>query len=87
MAQLDASLQQKPIDENDPSIQLRTDLWSTMTASQLNRQREMLLDKISKLQSIMGGIPHPSILNMHSALQLGLDDIGHIIDYKMAHKR
>ena len=76
-----------PVDENDPSIQVRTDLWSTMNTAQLNRQREMLLDKINKVQSIMGASANPSLINLYSALQMGLKDVTRIIDYKQAQKR
>jgi hypothetical protein len=76
----------KPIDENDPSIQVRTDLWSTMNMTQLNRQRELLLDKISKVQSIMGASANPSLINMYGALQMGLKDLNKLIDDKYAQK-
>lgn len=75
-----------PVPENDPSTQVRTDLWGTMNTSQLNRQRELMLDHISKLQSIMGGNANPSILNMYKALQMGLEDLNKIIDDKYAQK-
>jgi hypothetical protein len=78
---------QDPVPENDPSIQVRTDLWSTMNTGQLNRQRELMLDHLSKLQSIMGGNANPSILNMYSALQLGLKDLNKIIDDKYAQSK
>lgn len=75
-----------PVPENDPSIQVRTDLWSTMNMSQLTNQRELMLDHISNLQTIMGGNANPSILNMYSALQLGLKDLNKLIDDKYAEK-
>jgi hypothetical protein len=79
--------QQNPISENDPSVQVRTDLWNTMNSSQLNRQRELLLDKLSKIQSIMIGTATPSILNIYNAIQLGLDDITTLIDRKQNQRK
>jgi hypothetical protein len=73
--------------ENDPSLQVRTDMWSTMSTSQLTRQRELMLDKLSKLQSMMGGVANPTILNMYSALQMGMQDLNNIIDHKMSQRR
>ena len=76
-----------PVPENDPSIQIRTDLWSTMNVSQLTRQREIMLDHITKIQSIMGAIANPSLINMNAALQVGLQDLNKLIDDKYAQKR
>lgn len=73
---------QTPVPENDPSIQIRTDLWPTMSISQLNRQRELMLDNISKLQSMVDSHGNPSIRNMYAALQVGLQDLNKLIDSK-----
>lgn len=75
------------VDENDPSVQVRSDLWSKMTLSQLNKQRELLLDKSIKIQSIMGAQANPSLLAMYSAVQRGMDDINQLIDYKTEQNR
>ena len=74
------------VSENDPSVQVRTDLWGSMTMIQLTKQRDMMVNHISRLQSIMGGNANPTILNMYSALQLGLEDLNQIIDNKYASK-
>jgi hypothetical protein len=76
-----------PVSENDPQVQVRTDLWPTMNIAQLNRQREIMLDHLSKLQSIMSESPGPTLRNMYGALQTGLKDLSDLIDHRYGEKR
>jgi hypothetical protein len=78
---------QVPVNENDPQVQVRTDLWPTMNIAQLTRQRELMLDHLSKLQSIMTDNPGTTIRNMYGALQTGLKDLSNLIDHRYGEKR
>jgi len=72
---------QGQLDPNHPSIQIRTDLWNTMSLAELTRQRELVLDRIGVLRNIPDQ-GNPSIQSLHSALQFGLADITRLIDSK-----
>ena len=76
-----------PVDENDPSVQVRTDLWPTMNITQLTKQRELMLNHISKLMTIMGDNASVSVRNMYGALQTGLNDLNKLIDARYDEKR
>jgi hypothetical protein len=75
-----------PTNPRDPTIEIRTDLWNTMSLAQLTKQRELLLDRINTLQRIPDQ-NNPSIRDLFLALQYGLDDITKLIDYKTEHQQ
>jgi hypothetical protein len=68
--------------ENDPNVNLRSDLWPKMTISQLNRQHEIAIDKVSKLHMMMGANASPAIINIYGALQQALRDLTALIDVR-----
>jgi hypothetical protein len=72
--------------ETDPQLTLRSDLWPTMSVSQLSRQQELAIDKISKLHSMMGAAASPSLINIYGALQQALKDLNGLIDNRSTHK-
>lgn len=70
-----------PSDPNDPSIQIRTDMWNTMSLAQLTKQRELVLDRINVLMRIPDQ-NNPAIRDLSFALQHGLTDITRLIEQK-----
>jgi hypothetical protein len=73
---------QPTYDENDPQVQVRTDLWHTMQLPDLVHQRELLMERMNKLSLMLGANTNPTILGMFSAMHLGLNDINTLIDSK-----
>jgi hypothetical protein len=72
--------------ETDPQHNLRADLWPTMSVSQLARQQELAIDKISKLHTMMGAQASQSLINIYGALQQALKDLNALIDNRSAQK-
>jgi hypothetical protein len=70
--------------ENDPTLNLRSDLWPTMTLGQLSRQHEIAIDKAALLATMVGSGSSPSIINLYSALQVALKDLSALIDNRSA---
>lgn len=66
--------------ETDPNTNLRSDLWPTMTLSQLSRQQELVIDKINKMLILIGASATPALQNIHGALQVALRDLNALID-------
>lgn len=62
-------------------------MWPTMNVSQLNRQREIMLDHVTKVQSMVDTNASVSVRNMFGALQVGLEDLNKLIDAKYAEKQ
>lgn len=60
--------------------EIRSDLWNDMDVSELNNQKDLILEKLSLLSTITAT---QSIINMSQALQLGMQDIDKIIDFKL----
>lgn len=72
--------------ETDPEHNLRSDLWPTMSLSQLARQQEIVIDKVSKLHTLMTIGATPSIQNIYAALQIALKDLNALIDNRAQQK-
>lgn len=70
--------------ETDPSTTLRSDLWPTMTLSQLSRQQELVIDKISRMHILIGASATPALQNLYGALQVALRDLNALIDNRSA---
>jgi hypothetical protein len=66
--------------ENDPALNIRSDLWLTMGVSQLTRQQELVIDKISKMHTMMGIRASQSLIDIYSALQVALKDLNALIE-------
>lgn len=71
-----------------PDDELRSDLWPAMSVSQLYHQQELVLDKITKLRSIMpfGVAGTPAIAGMMVALQQAMMDLNLLIESKSTQK-
>ena len=67
-------------DDNDPQIQVRTDLWHTMNMSDLVHQRDLLMSHMEKASRMIGFNASPAVLGIYSAMQMALQDINHLID-------
>ena len=74
-------------EDTDPTIQVRTDLWSTMTAPELIHQRELLMSRMDALFRMAGPAGSPSLMAMHNAMQMGLADINQLIDNRSNTKK
>ena len=64
-----------------PEESIRSDLWSTMSMSQLYRQQEMVLDQINKLRLISSQATTGQ-LALATALQQAMRDLNELIDAK-----
>ena len=63
----------------DWKVNIRTDLWNTMTVHQLNIQRELILDKIVILSTMTNT---QTIFDLQSALQQALIQLNGLVDTK-----
>jgi len=73
--------------EDTPETMIRTDLWDTMSLGELTKQQDLLIQKISAVQSLMGAQASPSIMAMYSALQKGFDDLTKLIEERSLKER
>ena len=77
-----------PETQDEPARrEIRTDMWGCMNHQQLIMQRELLMDKITTVQQLIGMSASPSTLMMYNALQLGLNDINQLIDKHASTKK
>lgn len=71
------------LDANDTKKVLRADLWSTMSLSELHKQREILVEELTRvrgLQLMPGNTQNPTILLLLSYLERGFQVITYLID-------
>jgi len=71
-----------PLIEDTPETMLRADLWHTMTAGELAKQRDLMTQKITAIMNLMGPQTSPSVLAMYSALQMGMADLNKLLETK-----
>lgn len=71
----------------NPEVDIRSDMWPTMTVTQLARQQDIVITKISTLASMMGPIAGPSLLQLYNALQIALADLSALIDNRGQRKQ
>jgi len=64
----------------EPEEAVRSDLWNDMTLSQLSRQQEIVIDKVSKMYQLLGPQAGPSVQSIYAALQMALQDLNRLID-------
>jgi hypothetical protein len=72
--------------DTDPTKNLRSDLWPSMTISELAVQQELVLDKLSRLHGFIGPNATKSMLNIYGALHTALQDLNSLIDNKSNQK-
>lgn len=65
--------------QEDWKVNIRTDLWNTMTVHQLNVQRELILDKIVILSTMTNT---QTVFDIQSALQQALIQLNGLVDTK-----
>lgn len=58
--------------------EIRADLWETMNSSQLSRQQELILSRLSTLQKMMPGTE--STIGMYKALDHALNIVTELIE-------
>ena len=73
--------------ETDPQNNLRSDLWPTMSPAELGRQQELVVDKLSKLQSMTGVSSTPSFRNIYGALQVAMNDLTQLINNRSQQRK
>lgn len=71
---------QQTRDEIDAQTNIRSDMWLSMSMSQLARQQEIVIEKISLVHRMLGGGASPSVHNIYGALQVALQDLNKLID-------
>lgn len=69
--------------------EIRADLWPTMSATQLLHQQEMVMDKITKLQSMtpFGGQGTAGVSGLLKALQYALETLSQLIESKSTQRQ
>lgn len=70
----------------DPNVDLRSDLWPTMTVTQLAKQHDICITKLGKLTELMGPVANPSLIQMYRVLQIALADLSALVDNRSANK-
>lgn len=67
--------------------EIRTDLWDTMTTSQLQEQIDLIVTKMGLLQTMMGrGATAPGLTGLYKALEHGLEDITNLLHQRLSGK-
>lgn len=70
----------------DPNENVRSDLWPTMTQTELSRQYELMHDRLAALSSIAN--MNPSVGSMIQAVHHGLTQLQYFIDnYSTIHSK
>lgn len=69
--------------------EVRADLWATMSVTQLLNQQEMVMDKITKLQSMtpVGGAGTAGITGLLKALQHAMENLTQLIETKSSQRQ
>lgn len=59
---------------------IRTDLWNTMSASELSQQRDIINERLSLLYSVAHSGTMPAARDIYLALSHALDDVNALIE-------
>lgn len=74
--------------EDTPETEIRSDLWNTMTTSELAKQHDLMIKRMSAIQQLAGGqSATPSIMAIYSAMQMGFNDLNQLIEQRSAKER
>ncbi|TFH04303.1 MAG: hypothetical protein E4H14_15045 [Candidatus Thorarchaeota archaeon] len=68
----------------EPEKEIRSDLWPTMGVSELNKQRDLVLDKLSLARSMQGFTP--ATITIGLVLEQALKDLTELIDNRASQK-
>jgi hypothetical protein len=68
----------------EPTEEVRSDLWASMSVVQLYKQQELVFDKLTKLRSLLsaGGSGSSSVIGLLKALQQASTDLTTLIEEK-----
>ncbi|MCK9369594.1 hypothetical protein M0R04_06775 [Candidatus Dojkabacteria bacterium] len=67
--------------QDDVEVNIRTDLWPTMSTQQLSVQQELVLDKLNLLSYMSQG--DPTVMNLRCALDIAMADLNKLINNKI----
>jgi hypothetical protein len=73
--------------EDTPETTIRTDLWHTMSSSELAKQQELMTSKMTAVMNMMGAQATPAVISMYQAMQRGMSDLNKLIDERNARER
>lgn len=65
-----------------PEQEIRSDLWMSMSTSQLLNQRDMIIDRLAQIRNLKQYGTMTSTTTILNTLTIALDDITNIIDNK-----
>ncbi len=67
---------------DEPQYSIRSDLWPTMNINELSNQLHLVMEKLTKIASMMGSVPQPTYMHMYGALQQAMQDLNGLIEYR-----
>jgi hypothetical protein len=74
-----------PLDPStDPNDEIRTDLWNTMTMTQLYRQQELMIERLNQLHTMSNSLNSNSlaILQIYNATRSAFDQLNALVEHK-----
>lgn len=72
----------------EPQTNVRTDLWPTMSLTELANQQDLLLTKLALMSSMINGaMATESIRTIYRALHTALDDLNFLLDRAANNKK
>lgn len=72
-----------PLDPStEPEDEIRTDLWNYMSLSELGRQQDMLIDRLTQVQVMMGTGHTQTLMDMYLAMQHIMKSLSVLIESK-----
>lgn len=74
------------LDPNGPESEIRTDLWNTLPLHLLQVQRELLISRLYKLQTMLGANASPTTIGFYRAMEGALTDLSELIDHRASTK-
>lgn len=68
----------------DPHLEIRTDLWDTMSLTELHRQQELMIDRLNQIRGMMStaaGTP-PTIVRLYEQTYRASEQLAALVDRK-----
>jgi hypothetical protein len=65
---------------NDPNVEIRSDLWTTMNAHELSNQQNIMLTRMSKMSTMISASSPPSMIMMYNSMQGALNHLNHLLE-------
>lgn len=68
----------------DPQHEIRTDLWNTMTLTELHRQQELMIDRLNQIRSMMSTATgtSPALIAMYDRTYQASEYLTALVDHK-----